>query len=226
MPYSSKPCARLLVGVSASVHCVHLPSYLLEFKQSFCDELRVIMTPSAAEMIEPRILGLYCDEPVSTSIWGSGGGSVAPHVRLPRWADLFVVLPATANTLSKAATGIADNLLTTAILASEPGVIFAPAMNPVMYDRPAVQRTLTQLEDDGHYVCRPEPLTSVTTGAFDAGFGPTVETLLSHMWHVFMRRQKEAGWEAAVAQPPQHPSGDVAMPVPVIRRAEPSVNIR
>lgn len=218
MPHSSKPCGHLLLGVSGSVHCIHVPSYLIEFRRSFCESLRVIMTSAAAQMIEPRILGLYCDEPVAVDMWGTAGGSMAPHVRLTQWADLFVVVPATGNTLAKAAHGIADNLLTSAIAASEDRVVFAPAMSAATYESPATGRNIRQLEEDGHYVYKPEAVTGITSGDFAPGYGPSVEGLLSHMWHVLMRRKKEAGWEAAVSTPPSHPSGDVAMPVPVVRQ--------
>ena len=58
----------------------------------------------------------------------------------------------------------------------------------------------------------------MTWGDLAPGYGPRIEGLLSQMWQVLMRGRKEAGWEAAVNAPPSHPSGDVAMPVPVVRQ--------
>src|SRR5699024_4812903 len=72
------------------------------------------------------------------------------------WADLIVVAPATANTIAKVAQGLADNLATTAILATTKPVYFFPAMNDQMYQQPATQRNLAQLKADGRQVFEPE----------------------------------------------------------------------
>ncbi|ADD44321.1 flavoprotein [Stackebrandtia nassauensis] len=203
--YSSLPCKRLLVGIAGSIHAVHVPEYLLRFKREFATEIQVIMTRSAGNMVNPQVLEVYTDGDVVDDMWGNATLK-APHIRLTRWAELFLVLPATANIIGKTANGIADDLLSTAILASPHPVVFAPGMNPAMYDTPAVKRNLATLEADGHYVIHPEELTSVTSGEYDTGYGPTTDLVLKHLWHVHMRRVKEGYWDEATAAEPESPS--------------------
>ncbi|QRP46924.1 flavoprotein [Amycolatopsis sp. FDAARGOS 1241] len=86
---------------------------------------------------------------------GSGG-----HVALGWWADRALILPATANLLGTVAHGLAPTLLTTTVLGADCPVTFAPAMNPVMWQRPAVQRNVALLREDGHDVVDPIPGTA------------------------------------------------------------------
>lgn len=205
MARSSLPCGKLLLAVTGSIHCAQLPQYLLVLKREFAADIRILMTKMAATMCMPRSLELYTSHPVETDLWGSSELK-APHIRAVRWADLFVVIPATANILAKAAHGIADDLVSTAIVAAEKPVVFAPAMNPSMWRNPAVQRNVEQLARDGHYIVSPQVIVSVTTGDFDEGLGPTPETLLPHLWHVCMRQRQRAYWPRATAESPRCPS--------------------
>jgi phosphopantothenoylcysteine decarboxylase / phosphopantothenate---cysteine ligase len=205
MSGSIAPCKRLLIGVAGSIHSVQLPQYLIILKKEFAGEIRVLMTSMATQMCSPKSIQVYVDHQIETSLWGSPELK-APHIRAVRWADLFLVLPATANIIGKAANGIADDLLSTAIVAAEKPVVFAPAMNPSMWDNPAVQRNLTRLRDDGHYVIPPRPIISVTTEQFEEGLGPTPETVMPHLWHVCMRQRRQKYWPAATAEHPRSPA--------------------
>ena len=132
---------RLLVGVSGSVAVLSLPSYLATLRADLAAEIRVIMTAAAASMLPPSTVALICDgvfvdeEPTPQKKPG--------HIELARWCDMFVVLPASANVLGQAANGIAPNLLSTTILA-------------VMWSKPAVQRNVETLREDGHVIIEPE----------------------------------------------------------------------
>ncbi|WP_406470380.1 flavoprotein [Streptomyces sp. NBC_01615] len=121
------------------------------------------------------------------------------------WPSLRL-LPTTADILGKAAHSIADDLLSTAILASPRPVVFAPAMNPAMWDSPAVRRNVAQLAADGHHMLPMRPITSVTTGEFDTGLGPTPESVMPHLWHMLMRQLKNDYWAEATATPPAAPA--------------------
>jgi phosphopantothenoylcysteine decarboxylase/phosphopantothenate--cysteine ligase len=204
-PSPSRPCPHLLVGVCGSIHCMHIPDYLVAFNRTFAEHTRVIMTAAARDMINPKIVELHLPEPVIVDAWGSAGVP-SPHIRATRWADVFVVLPATANIIAKAAHGIADDVLSTAILASEQPVVFAPAMNPSMWASAALRRNVGQVEADGHIVIPPDQITSVTTGEYDLGLGPTVDSVLPVLWHTVMKRRKEAYWSTATATPPATPA--------------------
>ena len=203
--YKSLPCDRLLVGVSGSIHATQITEYLVAMRRQFAKEIKVILTESAARMIQPNTVELLTAAPVVTDIWGNGTDR-SPHIRLTQWAELFVVVPATANILGKAANGIADDLLSTAILASGQPVVFAPAMNPVMWASKAVQRNVDTLRADGHYVVDPVPARSLTTGKLDLGLTSTPRTLLPHLWHVHMRRLKAQYWTTATAEHARTPA--------------------
>lgn len=205
MPVQSFSCERLLLGVTGSLHSTQIPQYLVIMKREFAADIRILMTAAAVRMCPPKVLELLSDHPVETDLWGTSDLK-APHIQATSWADLFVVLPATANVLAKAAQGIADDLITTAIAAAEPPVVFAPAMNPVMWHKPTVQRNIDQLRGDGHYVVPPGQIVSATTGRLDEGLGPTPDTLLPHLWHVRMRQRQRLYWPMATAEPPKSPS--------------------
>jgi phosphopantothenoylcysteine decarboxylase/phosphopantothenate--cysteine ligase len=184
------PCEHLLIGVSGSIHSTQLSSYLLPLKQGFAEKIHVIMTPAAASMVPPATIELLADGVVLTDLWGSPADR-SPHITETRWADAFLVLPATANTIGKAANGIADNLLTTALLAYDRPIVFAPAMNPTMWRSPAVQRNVKRLQDDGHHVLPVSEITAVGTGSLDTAFGPTPQTLLPQLWEAFLRDRRQ-----------------------------------
>lgn len=134
---------KLLVGITGSLAVLSLPSYLVAFKQQF-KEVEVIMTAAAQQFIPPFTLGQLSEVHTSESI---------SHVELARWADIFIVLPATANTLGKAAQGLADNLLTLTIISYDKPILFFPNMNLSIWNQKSVQRNLKQLSLDGHFVC-------------------------------------------------------------------------
>jgi phosphopantothenoylcysteine decarboxylase / phosphopantothenate---cysteine ligase len=211
--YSSLPCSRLLIGVSGSIHAIQIVEYLVKFRQQFAAEIKVIMTPAAAAMVAPNTIELLTDGPVLIDVWGTDEVK-SPHITLTQWAELFVVLPASANTIGKAANGIADNLLSTAILASPLPAVFAPAMNPAMWASAAVRRNVATLRADGHYVVEPGTGVSITTGRLSAGLVPSPATLLPHLWHVQLRRLKEAYWAEATAEAPRTPSASKTL-IPV-----------
>lgn len=200
-------CDKLLVGVTASIHSLQIHSYLMSFRESFAKEIKVIMTPSATRMVEPKTVELYTDDRVFVDPWDrSPSVNRAPHIQLTRWADLFAIVPATADILGKSANGIADDLLSTAILSSHKPVVFAPAMNPDMWNSKAVQRNLLTLKQDGHYIINPQEAVSVTSGEWDRGLTPDPETVLSHLQHVRMKELRGEYWDEATSTKPLTPA--------------------
>lgn len=162
---------HLLVGVSGSIAILDLPTYLVALRATFAREVRVIMTSAAAQLLPPSTVALLCEEvlldeePTSQKKPG--------HVELANWADMFLVLPASANILGQAANGLAQNLLTTTILASPIPVIFSPNLNRTMWSKKAVQRNLRTLAEDGHLVVEPEH-----APAYEVGTGKMADTLV------------------------------------------------
>lgn len=160
---------HLLVGVSGSIAILNLPRYLVVLKATFAHEVRVIMTPAAARLLPPTTVALLCDEVLLDEEHPREKRS--GHVELANWADMFLVLPASANTLGQVANGLAQNLLTTTVLASPVPVVFCPNLNETMWSKRAVQRNLQILEEDGHVVVQP-----ARAPAYEVGTGEIADT--------------------------------------------------
>ena len=110
---------------------------------------RVIITRGGTEFVTPLSAGALSGDKVYTDLWDLTDEAEMGHIELSRSADLVVVAPATANMLAQAANGIAGDLATTTLLATDKRVLFAPAMNVRMWDHPATQRNINTLRKDG-----------------------------------------------------------------------------
>jgi phosphopantothenoylcysteine decarboxylase/phosphopantothenate--cysteine ligase len=117
--------------------------------------VRVIMTRNAQEFITPLTLQTLSGNPVSTETFSLTQESEIGHIRLADTADLILLAPATANIIGKLAHGIADDLLTTVLLATTAPVLIAPAMNVHMYAHPVVQENLQKLASLGYKLIEP-----------------------------------------------------------------------
>ena len=162
---------NVLIGSCGAVDVLHLSDFLAAFGK-IAASTRVILTGAAQRFVTVDAVEALTRNPVATD--EHRGDVLVPHINLPAWADLFVVVPATANILAKAAHGIADDLLSTTILAAEPPIFFVPSMNVGMWRRPAVQRNVATLEADGHHVLRAPRLRT----ALEVATGEWVETEL------------------------------------------------
>ena len=114
----------------------------------------VIMTAEAERFVGPLTFSSLTARPVYTSLWDAP--ERIPHIRLVREAHVALVVPATANVIAKLAAGIADDLVTTALLAARIPVLLAPAMNDAMYHNPATQENLRALRERGYTFVDPE----------------------------------------------------------------------
>lgn len=117
--------------------------------------VKVILTESATEFVNPLTFQALSRNAVFTDTFDEKDPSVIAHIDLADWADLVLVAPATANTIGKLANGIADDMLTTTILATKAPVWIAPAMNVNMYDNSAVKRNISRLFEDGYRFIEP-----------------------------------------------------------------------
>lgn len=117
-------------------------------------EVRVVMTKSAAEFVSPLTFRSLSNNPVSLDMFEKPAQWEIEHVALAQRADVFVVAPATANVIGKMASGIADDLLTSTILACKAPRVIAPAMNTAMWENPVVQRNIETLISAGFTVLR------------------------------------------------------------------------
>ncbi|HEY4532305.1 MAG TPA: bifunctional phosphopantothenoylcysteine decarboxylase/phosphopantothenate--cysteine ligase CoaBC [Kurthia sp.] len=117
--------------------------------------VKVILSESAMEFVQPLSFQVMSKNDVYFDTFDEKDSSVIAHIDLADWADLIIVAPATANSIGKLANGIADNMITTTLLAATAPVWIAPAMNVHMYDHPAVIRNINQLAADGYQFIEP-----------------------------------------------------------------------
>lgn len=115
----------------------------------------VIMTRNATEFITPLTLEKLSGNKVVTDMFERPDHYDVKHISLAKKADLFLIIPATANILGKVANGIADDMLSTTIMATRAPVIFAPAMNDGMYENPIVQDNIAKLKGYGYRIIEP-----------------------------------------------------------------------
>ena len=118
--------------------------------------VRPILTRGGREFVTPLSLASLAGDKVYEELFSLTDEAEMGHIRLSREADLVVVAPATADLMAKMAGGHADDLATTALLATDKPVLIAPAMNPMMWDHPATRRNLARLREDGIGVVGPE----------------------------------------------------------------------
>jgi phosphopantothenoylcysteine decarboxylase/phosphopantothenate--cysteine ligase len=118
-------------------------------------EVKVVLSESAAKFVSPLTFQALSRHEVYTDIFEEKNPNVIAHINLADWADLILVAPATANTIAKLACGIADNMITTTILAATAPVWIAPAMNVHMYDHPAVKKNISTLAEYGYQFIEP-----------------------------------------------------------------------
>ena len=118
-------------------------------------EVKVVMTPLAKQFITPLTMATLSKNPILVDFFNPENGEWNSHVNLGMWADVYLIAPATANTIGKMANGVADNLLLTSYLSAKCPVFFAPAMDLDMYKHPAVQKNIATLISYGNHVIEP-----------------------------------------------------------------------
>ena len=119
---------KIVIGVTGSIAAFKVP-YLVRLLKKEGVEVKVMMSPAALDFVTPLTLSTLSGNPVLIDPFNTADGSWNNHVELGRWADLYLIAPASANTLAKMAGGIADNFLLTAYLSAKCPVFFAPAMD-------------------------------------------------------------------------------------------------
>lgn len=139
---------KILLGITGSIAAYKIPLLVRLLKKDGAD-VRVVMTPSAKDFVTPLTLSTLSGNPVLSHGFDEETGKWESHVELGLWADLFVIAPASANTVAKMAHGMADNYLLTVCLSAKCPVMFAPAMDLDMYKHQATQHNIKTLIDRG-----------------------------------------------------------------------------
>lgn len=139
---------RILLGITGGIAAYKI-AFLIRLLKKSGAEVKCILTPASSDFISPLVVSTLSGNPVGIEFWNKEDGSWNNHVEYGLWADIFVIAPLTANTMSKMATGSCDNLLLATYLSMKSKTIVAPAMDLDMYAHPTTSRNLAQLESDG-----------------------------------------------------------------------------
>jgi phosphopantothenoylcysteine decarboxylase/phosphopantothenate--cysteine ligase len=137
---------NILVGVTGGI-AAYKAAYLVRLFKKNGDDVKVVMTEGATRFITPLTMMTLSGNRVYTEMFPETADYDYAHIELSKWADVFVIAPATANTIAKIAAGIADNLLTSAVLAypQEKQLFIAPAMNTAMFEKDVTKDNLTRI---------------------------------------------------------------------------------
>ena len=196
---------RVVLGVSGGIACYkscHLARRLTEAGA----RVDVVLTRSAAEFVGPVTFEALTGRPVLTSLWESG--RALAHVRLPREVELIVVAPATAHLVARMAQGLADDVLTSLLIARTAPVLLAPAMNDEMYARPETQANLERLRARGVVFVGPEVGALAEGPSERPGRMSEPETIMAHAARLLRAGGKLAGRRVVVTAGPTRESID------------------
>ena len=140
---------KILLGVTGSI-ATYKAAEIVSLLKKKGAEVFVIMTESAAKFIQPLTFITLSGNPVIDNLFSTNNKMVVKHISLAEWADLILIAPVTANVVGKIANGIADDMLTTTVMASKAKVIFAPAMNKNMISNPLYLQNAEKLSALGY----------------------------------------------------------------------------
>lgn len=146
---------KIVLGVCGGIAAYKAVELLRRYTKAGA-EVFVIMTKSACEFVTPLTFQTLSGNPVHTELFDLYQESEIGHISLADRADLFVVAPATANMIGKVASGLADDLLSTTLMATKAPVLFVPAMNVNMFENPIYRQNETRLVEHGYHVMEPE----------------------------------------------------------------------
>ena len=156
---------KILIGITGGIAAYKVCMLIRSIKKQG-GQVKTILTRSGEQFVTRTTLEALTEEPVGRDIFQDGIPGTIQHIVLARWPDCFVIAPATANSIAKAAHGLADDLLSTVIVSSKGSILFAPAMHDEMWKNRVTQENVKKLVKLGHEIIPPEfgPLASDAAG--------------------------------------------------------------
>ncbi|MFE6738000.1 flavoprotein [Streptomyces tubercidicus] len=162
-PRIDLPHGRVLLVGAGAFGVTALPSWAVLMRMWYGWELRACLTHAGDQLVSRQALAAATQAPVEGPQWDTARG-VTPHQELAEWPDLVIVAPATTNFLAKCALGMPDSLALSTVIATRAPVVLAPSIPHGAVDKPAVQRNLRILSEDGYHVTPMQLGTSVHKG--------------------------------------------------------------
>jgi phosphopantothenoylcysteine decarboxylase/phosphopantothenate--cysteine ligase len=171
-------CETLLIGVTGSIGAVKVHEYIFKLNQLFAQNVFILMSHSAQKFVTPSTLQLFTKSSVFTDDFEIIDDIHVPHIELAQKTDMFLIMPATANIIGKAAGGICDDLISTTIVSCQTPIVFAPNMNEAMWFDKIVQRNVQILKDVEYFFI--EPTYGYEISNMEKGYGtmPPFDTVL------------------------------------------------
>lgn len=195
----SQAAERIILGVTAGIAAYkscELASLLT--KQGY--DVRVVMTPAAREFVGPLTFAALTGNPVSCEMFDPNQEAAISHIDLARWAQALIVAPATADFLARASLGMANDLLSTVLLATTAPILMAPAMNPQMFAHPTVAEHLERLKARGVRIVGPA---SGHTACGEEGAGRMAEPAqIAQAFYALLAPKDLAGMKIVVSAGP------------------------
>ena len=193
---------HIILGVTGSI-AAYKAATLTRLLVKEGASVKVVMTPLAKEFITPLTMATLSKSPIMVDFYNPENGDWNSHVDLGLWADLYLIAPASANTIGKMAGGIADNLLLTTYLSAKCPVMVAPAMDLDMYKHPATQRNLKVLQSFGNIIIEPES-GELASGLVGKGRMEEPEKIVSFITAYFARQADFKGKKVVVTAGPTY----------------------
>ena len=193
---------HIILGVTGSI-AAYKAATLTRLLVKEGVSVKVVMTPLAKEFITPLTMATLSKSPIMVDFYNPENGDWNSHVDLGLWADLYLIAPASANTIGKMAGGIADNLLLTTYLSAKCPVMVAPAMDLDMYQHPATQRNLQILQSFGNIIIEPES-GELASGLIGKGRMAEPEQIVTFITDYFAKRTDFKGKRVLVTAGPTY----------------------
>ncbi len=197
---------HIILGVTGSI-AAYKAATLTRLLVKEGASVKVVMTPLAKEFITPLTMATLSKSPIMVDFYNPENGDWNSHVDLGLWADLYLIAPASANTIGKMAGGIADNLLLTTYLSAKCPVMIAPAMDLDMYKHPATQRNLKILQSFGNIIIEPES-GELASGLMGKGRMEEPEKIVSFITNYFACQADFKGKKVMVTAGPTYEKKD------------------
>lgn len=178
---------KIVLGVTGGIAVYKAVDLVSRLRKQGC-EVRVVMTEHAQQFVTPLTFKEISGNRVTVSMWSGNQEFNVEHIALANWADAFVVAPATANIIAKMAYGLADDLLSTTLLAAQAPVIVCPAMNTGMYKNPATQENIAKLAGRGISIM-PPAVGKLACGTSGAGRLPEPQEIVEFISAFFAKRE-------------------------------------
>lgn len=183
---------KILVGISGSIGVLGIPAHLSGLlAEPEVEELRILMTPTAARFVNPKTLEALLRRPVHVDPWTDARQMVSPP-ELVGDVDLYLIAPASATTISRCANGAGETLLAHCYLSYRGPVAFAPSMSPEMWEHPAVVRNLERLREDGACILPAGMGYSAATGKMGRGAMCSYKEMWPLLKSLVQKRQNPA----------------------------------